>query len=308
MVKDNPFSDNPFQATPDVNPFTEAAPRYGAATQGVYGNDVPAATSSRVHDDDVPAVVTIDKKADKKSSGKSGQSYDELLRKEAELNAREKELKRREDELRRAGGGRPEKNWPICYPITHHDIAGEVPADSQRVVRKGYYSFLGLMVCLTFNWFGALIAMCAINPGDGRLAGFFLATIYWLAGVPGAWILWYMRLYHAAIKDRAFTYAWFFLLYLVHIAFCLWSAIAPPLPMTNDWSHTGYIVCLKAFDKNTFTGVIYVIGAVLWTMESLWSFWTLKSVYSSFRGSGGDKLKREMAVAAANHAASQGRV
>ena len=94
----------------------------------------------------------------------------------------------------------------------------------------------------------------------------------------------YMRLYNAAIKDRAFTYAWFFLLYLVHIAFCIWSAIAPPLPMTNDWSHTGYIVCLKAFDANTFTGVIYVIGAVLWTMEALWSFWCMKSVSACVQG------------------------
>ena len=34
-------------------------------------------------------------------------------------------MKKAEDELRRTGALRPEKNWPPCYPILHHDIAGE---------------------------------------------------------------------------------------------------------------------------------------------------------------------------------------
>lgn len=88
----------------------------------------------------------------------------------------------------------------------------------------------------------------------------------------------YRRLYNAAIKDRALTYAWFFIFYLVHIAFCVWSAISPPLPSANDWSHTGFIACLKAFKANKFVGVLYVIGGALWTVESLWSLWVLKTV------------------------------
>ena len=52
-----------------------------------------------------------------------------------------------------------------------------------------------------------------------------------MIGVPVAWILWYYRLYNAAKKDAAFTYAWFFLAYLVHIFWCIWSAVCafPPL-------------------------------------------------------------------------------
>ena len=48
-----------------------------------------------------------------------------LDRREAELRAKEAEVKKAEDELRRTGALRPEKNWPPCYPILHHDIAGE---------------------------------------------------------------------------------------------------------------------------------------------------------------------------------------
>ena len=88
----------------------------------------------------------------------------------------------------------------------------------------------------------------------------------------------YRRLYNAAIKDRAVTYAWFFIAYLIHIAFCIWSAVSPPLPGANDWSHTGFIACIKAFDASKFVGVLYTIGGVLWALESLWSFWVLKVV------------------------------
>lgn len=88
----------------------------------------------------------------------------------------------------------------------------------------------------------------------------------------------YRRLYNAAIKDRAVTYAWFFLFYLIHIAFCIWSAVSPPLPGANDWSHTGFIACIKAFHASKFVGVLYTIGGVFWALESLWSFWVLKTV------------------------------
>lgn len=88
-------------------------------------------------------------------------------------------------------------------------------------------------------------------------------------------------MYNAAIKDRAFTYAVFFLFFFIHIIFCVWSAISPPLPFSNDWSHTGFMCAIKAFGSNTFTGVIFIIGACFWTLETLWSFWCLKMV--SFR-------------------------
>ena len=91
----------------------------------------------------------------------------------------------------------------------------------------------------------------------------------------------YRRLYNAAIKDRALTYALFFLAYLIHIAFCIWSAIAPPLPGANAWSHTGYIACLRAIKVNKFVGILYAIGGVLWTLESLWSLWVMKTVRQS---------------------------
>jgi hypothetical protein len=65
-----------------------------------------------------------------------------LARRERELNQREQELRRMETEMRNRGGGASNKNWPKFCPIVHHDIAGEVPAQMQGMVRCGYWSFL----------------------------------------------------------------------------------------------------------------------------------------------------------------------
>lgn len=46
---------------------------------------------------------------------------------------------------------------------------------------------------------------------------------------------------------------------------------------------------------------MYFIGAALWSLESLWTLWTLKFVYASFRGQGMNaaQIKRDAAARAA---------
>ena len=89
----------------------------------------------------------------------------------------------------------------------------------------------------------------------------------------------YKRLYNAAIKDRAFTYAWFFLFYLVHIGWCIWAAVSPPIPFGfSKWALAGYVAGIKAFGPSIFVGVVFVVGASFWALEALWSFWVLQKV------------------------------
>ena len=52
-----------------------------------------------------------------------------------------------------------------------------------------------------------------------------MAAVYLLCGVPGAYSLWYRRLYSACKNDSALSYLWFFVVYLGHIAFCLYAFI-----------------------------------------------------------------------------------
>lgn len=75
-------------------------------------------------------------------------------------------------------------------------------------------------------------------------------------------------------------------------------------PFLGEKSHTGYISAINRIGDNTGVGVMYFIGAGLWTLESLWSLWVYKLVYRSFRGHGmsAAQVKREAAGRAASSA------
>lgn len=74
----------------------------------------------------------------------------------SDVRSREEELARREEALRIREAnaaqaqedalkyGIKKKNWPICCPITHHDIAGEIPDGSKFNVRVAYGLFYGM--------------------------------------------------------------------------------------------------------------------------------------------------------------------
>ena len=68
----------------------------------------------------------------------------------------------------------------------------------------------------------------------------------------GTWGPRYMRLYTAAGKDRAMSYAGFFLFYMVHIGFCIWSAVAPPF-FGNSFA--GLLSLIDIFKESKGIGV-----------------------------------------------------
>jgi magnesium-transporting ATPase (P-type) len=118
-----------------------------------------------------------------------------------------------------------EKNWPPFCPIIHHDIANEVPIHLQKLQYTAFSTFLGIVLCLTWN----VIAVTTAWIQGGGVKIWFLAIIYFIAGVPGAYVLWYRPLYRAFRKDSALNFGWFFMFYMVHIAFCIVAAVAPPI-------------------------------------------------------------------------------
>ncbi|KAF6264121.1 scamp family-domain-containing protein [Scenedesmus sp. NREL 46B-D3] len=228
-----------------------------------------------------------------------------LAQKEAALKAKEKELQERETELRRNGGLQPRKNWPLCFPILHHDIAKDIPASSQGTVRLAYWCYLGLVLCLLYNFAGAC-AMVGLGAPD-RMSSWFLAAIYLIAGVPLALLLWYMKLYNTVANDGAVGMLGFFIVFFIHVGFCTWAAIAPPLA-GERWSFTGFVAALRAFDVSKVGGVLYIIGACLWTMEAFASWWCLKTVYFNFRSSGKQQQAQTQMTNMAFVAAMQNKV
>ncbi|XP_042474033.1 secretory carrier-associated membrane protein 2-like isoform X1 [Zingiber officinale] len=278
------YDSNPFDEE-DVNPFSNSA-------------SVPPALNSRLTPlspepadfyNDRGLGATIDIPMDTTKDLKKRER--ELQVKEEELSRREKELKRREDAAARAGITIEEKNWPPFFPIIHHDIANEIPIHLHRLQYFAFASLLGLTACLFWN----IIAVTAAwIKGEGATI-WFLAIIYFISGVPGAYVLWYRPLYRAMRTESALNFGWFFLFYLLHIGFVIYSAVAPPIIFKGK-SLTGILPAIDIMGDHALVGIFYFIGFGMFCLESLLSVWVIQQVYMYFRGSGKEaEMKREVA-------------
>ncbi|ESQ50476.1 hypothetical protein EUTSA_v10002062mg [Eutrema salsugineum] len=242
---------------------------------------VPAATSklSPLPPEPYDRGATIDVPLD---SGKDLKSKEkELQAKEAELKRREQELKRKEDAIAQAGIVIEDKNWPPFFPLIHHDISNEIPIHLQRIQYVAFTSLLGLVVCLLWN---IVAVTTAWIKGEGPTI-WFLAIIYFISGVPGAYVMWYRPLYRAMRTDSALKFGWFFFTYLFHIGFCVFAAVAPPIIFKGK-SLTGILPAIDVLSGNILVGIFYFIGFGFFCLESLVSIWVIQQVYMYFRGSG----------------------
>ncbi|GAB4859551.1 Secretory carrier-associated membrane protein 2, partial [Ancistrocladus abbreviatus] len=161
-----------------------------------------------------------------------------------------KELKRREEAISRAGIVIEEKNWPPFFPLIHHDISNEIPVHLQRLQYVAFTSYLGLVVCLSWN---IVAVTTAWIKGEG-VKIWLLSIIYFISGVPGAYVLWYHPLYRAMRTDSALKFGLFFLLYLVHIGFCILASVAPPIIFEGK-SLTGILAAIDVLSNSALTGV-----------------------------------------------------
>ncbi|XP_010526523.1 PREDICTED: secretory carrier-associated membrane protein 1 [Tarenaya hassleriana] len=290
------YDSNPFEED-EVNPFADQSNKKGTGQSNFGGGaffmpnsgTVPPATSklSPLPPEPYDRGATIDIPLD---SGKDVKAKEkDLQAKEAELKRREQELKRREDAIAKAGIVIEEKNWPPFFPLIHHDIANEIPIHLQRIQYVAFTSLLGLVVCLLWN---IVAVTTAWIKGEGPTI-WFLAIIYFISGVPGAYVMWYRPLYRAMRTDSALKFSWFFLSYLFHIGFCVFAAVAPPIIFKGK-SLTGILPAIDVLSGNALVGIFYFIGFGFFCLESLISIWVIQQVYMYFRGSGkAAEMKRE---------------
>lgn len=262
----NPFDDG----EPEINPFSN--------------NGTPAGSKSRIpqviantlgfgqkHDANVDIPLGTINDTQKKEK--------ELAAWQADLNKREREIKRREDAVGSADVPVDDRNWPPFFPIIHHDIANEIPINAQKLQYLAFASWLGIVLCLVFNVIAVIV--CWVKGGGVKI--FFLATIYALLGCPLSYVLWYRPLYRAMRTDSALKFGWFFMFYLLHIGFCIFAAIAPPIIFQGQ-SLTGILAALDVFSDHLLVGIFYLVGFALFCLESLLSLWVLQKIYVYFRG------------------------
>lgn len=291
------FDRNPFAEEDEVNPFAEAGRGKASGQSNFAGgafyspnptsrlSPLPAEPAGYNYDHVAPVDIPLDSTADFKKKEK------ELRAKEAELNKREQDLKRREEAASRAGIVLEEKNWPPFFPIIHHDIANEIPIHLQRLQYVAFTTYLGLVVCLLWN---VISCSAAWIKGEG-VKIWLLSVIYFVSGVPLAYVLWYRPLYRAFRNESALKFGWFFMSYLVHIGFCIFAAVAPPFIFHGN-SFTGIISAIDMIGKHVIVGIFYFIGFGFFCLEVLVSIWVLQQVYMYFRGSGkAAQMKQEAA-------------
>ncbi|XVF27705.1 hypothetical protein REPUB_Repub14bG0131400 [Reevesia pubescens] len=282
------YEKNPFdEEEEEVNPFANNPSAPPASNSRL--SPLPPEPAGFNYDRE----ATIDIPLDTASGGYQDlkKKEKELQAKEAELRRREQEVKRREEAAARAGIVLEEKNWPPFFPIIHHDIANDIPIHLQRLQYVAFSTFLGLVLCLLWN---IIAVTTAWIKGEG-VRIWFLGIIYFIAGVPGAYVLWYRPLYRAFRNESAFRFGWFFMFYLLHIAFCIFAAVAPPIVFKGK-SLTGILPAVDLIGGNALVGIFYFIGFGLFCVESVVSIWVIQQVYTYFRGSGkAAELKREAA-------------
>ncbi|GAB2230258.1 hypothetical protein Droror1_Dr00014516 [Drosera rotundifolia] len=203
----------------------------------------------------------------------------ELATWEADLKRRELDIKRREDVVGRAAIPNDDRNWPTFFPIIHHDIANEIPVHAQRLQYLAFASWLGIVLCLVYNL--VAVTVCWIRGGGVKI--FFLAVIYVILGCPLSYLLWYRPLYRGMRTDSALKFGWFFMAYALHIVFCIFAALAPPVVFHGN-SLAGILAAVDGFSKHVLVGIFYLVGFALFTLEALLSVWVLQKVYMYFRG------------------------
>ncbi|KAJ4976265.1 hypothetical protein NE237_001371 [Protea cynaroides] len=276
------FDSNPF-AEEEVNPFANPGSVPPASNSKL--SPLPPEPADFNYDRGATVDIPLDSAKDLKKKEM------ELQAKEAELKKREQELKRREDAAARAGIVLEEKNWPAFFPIIHQDIANEIPIHLQRLQYVAFTTLLGLTACLLWN---IIAVTTAWIKGEG-VTIWFLAIIYFITGVPGAYVLWYRPLYRAMRTESALKFGWFFLCYMLHIGFCVLAAVAPPIIFKGD-SLAGILPAIAFIGDNVLVGVFYFIGFGFFALESVVSIWVIQQVYMYFRGSGkAAELKRDAA-------------
>ena len=84
--------------------------------------------------------------------------------------------------------------------------------------------------------------------------------------------MWYQRLYKGMISDGAVSFATFFCVFMIHIAFCIWSALAPELGNVRGTGHAGL---LPAIDFLKGSGTDKVVGASVVSAASGAAVWRM---------------------------------
>lgn len=74
--------------------------------------------------------------------------------------------------------------------------------------------------------------------------------------------------------------------YFIHLVFCCYCAIAPPITTSsviNGGAVTGWLSAIDAFRVKKWLGVMFIMGAIGWTGEALLVMYIAKQIHAAGR-------------------------
>lgn len=219
----------------------------------------------------------------------------DLERREQELLRRERDLEVRERNTRSSsGGGARNYNWPFkCWSIAYHNISEEIPPVHRSCVRLCYFVYVLFVIALLSNFLVVTFRLFI----DQEFSAFLMAFIYMVCGVPGAYYLWYRRIYNSCKSERAFGFLWFFLMFLIHIAFTVFASLAPGgIFGSQRWALCGILNLKAAMERDKIMGMMHGVVMGMFMGDAFFSVLCIRWVYASFR-SGGHSVEQARAEA-----------
>jgi hypothetical protein len=209
----------------------------------------------------------------------------ELARRERELNEQARTLQEREEQLRRLGATIDQlPNWPICYPLVHHDIQQDILSDYAQTIQWLYYYWYFVQLTLVTNAIAAcLILMSGVQSVTTGGTDFGLSLLNVLVVLPLSFFSWYRAAYSAHRPHKsAYFYFLFFGFFSVHLLFCSYMSIG--IPGTGG---AGLINMLSMFAAGkTLTSGILVVSTVCWFLSVLLGIVFLKWTHMHYRSQG----------------------
>jgi len=285
----------------DHNPFDSSKPLNMPHRQSAYSPQAKKSTAS----ESTELKPTAYKAAAAPRQSVSGMQEDDIIireqalsRRETVLAEKEKELEAREKKLGPWAKYKP-PNWPCeCYPITYHNISEEIPENHKTLVRKFYAHLLFAWVGLFWNWLTLLVIWASDAGGSTGSSDALWSSIFLVAGLPGAWKLWYRPLYNGVKDSKGGQWIMFFLFFFAHMVFAAILGLGVP-----SCAASGLFMMIKMFgNSHSLAGIFCLISVIVWSIEFLVCIYLGKQAHSTWKRMGGEEeLKKDMAKRAVEH-------
>ncbi|KAJ3108526.1 hypothetical protein HDU97_000808 [Phlyctochytrium planicorne] len=245
----------------------------------------------------------------KASSSQKGQKVAKLaqLSKEQELKRREEELAKREAQLheqQRLNNPRI-PNFPVCWPLMHHNIKIDIPPASKVTMRWMFRSWVFSMITLAVNAAGCFSIMIAHPQGNTTGAkDFGISIMYFIGIIIASFYLWYRPVYNAYMKDSSMLFYFFFFFNGWHVLFLFYMALGVPSSGSAGIINTISVVT----DSKVISGIICAVSSSCWLAAGLLSLYLYRRTHYYYRVKGltADDAKREAMKGVAGSGLMQG--